>query len=435
MRLTIINQFYTPDISPTAHLASSLANHRAETGDEVTIVTSRGGYVRESENAESDHATNPRVYRLWTPRLSKSNVFKRCIDYGTFYLLAAWRLLRLPSQDVIITLTTPPYIAWTAIIHKMLHRQTKIILWNMDCYPELAERSDKLKTNGLLAEIMRVMNRVVFRCLDHLVCLDTAMVDLLMSQYAPKGHNLPVSVIPNWEKASFYPADAMLEPWDKSEKLGLTNRFVVLYLGNMGYGHRFETVLDAAELLQNEPVSFLFVGGGQRLEWLSEQVEQRKLTNVVMHGYVQEKEQTLQIMKSAQCALITLRDEILGVMSPSKLHSNLAMRLPIIYIGPKKSNVDDAIRNFQCGISLRHGQSQEMADFILKLRDDQKLRSKMGVRARRAFDETYNDEQTLPMFDEVIEILIGVQTQRNATGSARDSAAPKNEDANVTIRS
>ena len=43
MRLTILNQFYRPDISPTAHLSASLADHRAKAGDVVTVVTSRGG--------------------------------------------------------------------------------------------------------------------------------------------------------------------------------------------------------------------------------------------------------------------------------------------------------------------------------------------------------------------------------------------------------
>jgi hypothetical protein len=32
MRLTIVKQFYRPDISPTAHLSASLAEHRALAG-------------------------------------------------------------------------------------------------------------------------------------------------------------------------------------------------------------------------------------------------------------------------------------------------------------------------------------------------------------------------------------------------------------------
>ncbi len=404
MRLTIINQFYTPDLSPTAHLAASLAQHRAELGDEVSVVTSLGGYVPASVDKQRTARENPCIYRVWTPQLGKGNVIKRCIDYGTFYLSALARILRLPAQDVIISLTTPPYIAWTGVLHKMLHRRTKLVMWNMDCYPELAERSDKLRENGFLARIMRIMNRALFRRLDHLVCLDTAMVDLLCPQYAPKDDKLPVTIIPNWEKASFFPADAQHEPWDEAQTIGLDGRFVVLYLGNMGFGHRFETVIEAAEKMRDEPVTFLLIGGGTRVEMVEREMKERGLSNIVLHGYV-PKEVTPSVMTSADCALITLRDRILGVMSPSKLHANLAMHLPVVYVGPETCNVDDAIKNFECGASLRHGDSEGVVDFIRKMMADSSVHDEMRRRARHAFDEAYCDLKTLPQFDEVIASL------------------------------
>ncbi len=70
MRLTLLNQFYRPDISPTANLAASLAEHRArDCGDAVSVVTSRGGYVPASfEEAGNDGRFGVAVRRVWTPR-------------------------------------------------------------------------------------------------------------------------------------------------------------------------------------------------------------------------------------------------------------------------------------------------------------------------------------------------------------------------------
>ena len=45
VRLLLLNQFYPPDISPTAQVAASLAEHRAAAGDEVTVVAGRAGYL------------------------------------------------------------------------------------------------------------------------------------------------------------------------------------------------------------------------------------------------------------------------------------------------------------------------------------------------------------------------------------------------------
>lgn len=401
MRITIINQFYVPDISPTAHLSASLAEHLAQARHEVTVVTSRGGYVSASQDGETAADANPRVYRIWTPKLGKGSILKRCIDYGTFYALAFWRMLRLPRQDVVISLTTPPYIAWAGAVHKMLHRKTKLVMWNMDCYPDAAERLGALKPGGLAAKFMRLMNRRLFRRLDHLVCLDTAMVDLLISQYGPKQRELPTTVIPNWEKAALFPAEAKPQAWEYADELGLDGQYVILYLGNTGFGHMFETVIEAARRLRDEPVKFLFVGGGSRWKELEQAKAADQLDNVILHGYV-PKEQTPSVMATANCALITLRDIALGVMSPSKMHANLAAGLPVLYVGPQMSNVDDAIRDFGCGVSLRNGDVDGVVAFIRAMMSDSESYATLRSRARRAFDEAYCDVRTLPQFEQVL---------------------------------
>jgi glycosyltransferase involved in cell wall biosynthesis len=411
MRLTLINQFYRPDISPTAQLSASLAEHRAAVGDEVTVITSGGRYA----NAKSSGAgatddsrvtsdfKNPHVIRVWTPGLGKSSILKRIADYLAFYLGAVWHMLRLPAQDVIISLTTPPYIAWAAVLHRMIHRRTRIVLWNMDCYPDVAERAGILRKGGALSRLLRLANRALFRQIDHLVCLDTAMVDLLCTQYARDATHPPVTIIPNWEDAALFPAGARARAprWAEADALDLNGNFVVLYLGNTGVGHAFETVLDAADRLRNEPVRFLFVGGGSRMAQIRQAKLDRRLDNVILHDYI-PKEQTPSLMSAAGCALITLRDEALGVMSPSKLHSNLAMGLAVLYVGPRGSNVDDAIRKFDCGISLRHGDVKGMIDFIRWLASDTAARQTMQQRAREAFETAYCDARAFVAFDRLL---------------------------------
>jgi glycosyltransferase involved in cell wall biosynthesis len=173
---------------------------------------------------------------------------------------------------------------------------------------------------------------------------------------------------------------------------------VVLYLGNAGYGHEFATMLEVAEELRNEPVLFLFVGGGALRPWISQEAQRRGLSNIVINDYV-PKEQTPAVMGVADCALITLENYAAGVMSPSKLHSNLAMGLPIIYIGPRATNVDDAIQHFGCGASIRPGDASGVVQFIRALAQDRNSLEALRRRARIAFEQAYCDLQTLPQFD------------------------------------
>lgn len=428
MKLTIINQFYKPDLAPTASLAASVAEHRARMGDQVTIIAGKGGYAG-NDTPQGDtraFADNPRVRRVWTPGLGKSNNLKRVVDYAAFYAFAMGRLATMPRQDLIISLTTPPIIPWAAVLHKRLHRRTKVVLWNMDCYPDLAERGGVIRTGGPVSTLAHALNRGIYRRLDHLVCLDTAMADLLCRHYTRVNPRLPVTIIPNWEEAAYFPPDSDPPAWARGAELGLDGRFVIVYLGNMGYGHGFETVLDAAEMLRDEPVRFLFVAAGRRWEDVNAEKTHRGLDNVVMHGYV-PKDQTPSVMASSDAALVTLRDEILGIMSPSKIHANLAAGLPLIYVGPATSNVDEAIASHGCGISLRHGQADELAGFVRRLVRDEPFRAELRASARRAFDASYCDRATLPLFDAVIEHAMSGRTadQRVPAGAAEDYGGPR----------
>jgi glycosyltransferase involved in cell wall biosynthesis len=196
----------------------------------------------------------------------------------------------------------------------------------------------------------------------------------------------------------------------------------VLYLGNAGWGHQFDTVVEAAAHMQaaGDRVAFCFVGGGSRWEYLAEEKRRGGLDNVVLRGYV-PKEQTPSVMASAGCALITLRDEILGIISPSKLHSNLAMGLPVLYVGPAGGNVDEAVQRFGCGASLRHGDAAGLVAFVRRLAADPATRDALRVSARRAFEEAYCDRRTLPQFDAVLASLA-------PAGAAAVSAGPESVD-------
>jgi len=404
MRITILNQFYLPGLAPTGHLAASLADHRAVLGDHVTVLTSRGGYVSSETLSEPGRKGNPRVLHLWTPRLGKATRIKRIVDYGAFFVQAAFRMLILPPQDLVVSLTTPPFIGLAAVLHKLLHRGTKVILWNMDCYPEILERTGVIKPGGILDRLLLAVNHFIFTRIDHLVCLDSAMLLLLTTRYARKAGKLSASVIPNWEPGAFFPPDRKPTPWVVPAELGIDDSFVVLYLGNAGFGHRFESVIEAAEQLIDEGVAFLFVGGGEKWPWLAQAIEARALPNFHLHPYV-PKEITPAVMAASDCALITMNEVAVGVISPSKLHSNLAMRLPILYVGPKGSNVDDAIQRYKVGCSLREGDVDGIVAFIRQIRSNPEIYNDYADCARRAFETAYIDSATLPEFDHLISDL------------------------------
>ncbi len=400
MRLTILNQFYAPDISPTAQLAASLAEHRAARGDDVTVLAGRAGYLEGlGGGAPGTGGGRVRVRRAWTPDLGRASVARRLVGYVAYLLGTAVRILLLPAQDVIVAMTTPPYAVVLALLHRILHRRTRVVLWSMDCYPDAAERFGELRPGGPVSRALRAVNRAVFRRLDHVIALDGAMAELLTSQYAAGPDRPATSVVPNWERADLVPLGEDPPVWEGWAELPTEGRAIVVYLGNMGVGHQFDTVVEAAARLGDDAL-FVFIGGGARRDDLAALVTERGAANVVLQGYV-PKDATPGVMAGADAALITLDERSLGVMSPSKLHANLAAGLPVLYVGPQGSNVDEAIERYGCGTSLREGDVAGLVKAVRALRDPST--AEVRRRARAAFEAAYSDVAALPRLDAVLD--------------------------------
>jgi glycosyltransferase involved in cell wall biosynthesis len=410
VRLAIINLFYPPDLAPSAHFASSLAEHRAGLGDDVTVLAGRGAYLggRSTSPPGEARATTAgtgsvRVVRLWTPALGKATTVRRLGDYLTFLLGAVARLATMHPQDVVIALTTPPYAEVAALAHRLLHPRTRVILWSHDVYPDAAEEYGTIRPDGVPARALRAAKRGLLRSVDHVVALDGAMLHRVLSEYGRNGRP-DGSVIPNWEPLDLFPPTGRPAPWSIYQEPELADRFVVLYLGNLGYGHPTETIAEAASRLSGEPVAFLFVGGGVRYPEMAGHIEHRGLRNVHLKGYV-PKERTPTVLAGADCVLISLDEGSLGIMSPCKIHGGLAVGVPVLYLGPAGTNVDEAVRRYECGFSLRQGDVDGAVDAIRRLREDPGLADTMSRNARRAFEEAYSDASTLPQFDALLDAV------------------------------
>ncbi len=404
MRLTIVNLFYPPDQGASPQFAGSLAEHRARLGDDVTVICGKGDYLggrSDAERSRRDGTTGGvKVLRLWTPSLGKATFAKRLGDYLAFLAGAVARLVISPRQDVVIAMTAPPYALVAAVVHRLFHPGARVILWCQDIYPDAAEVYGQVRRGGLVSRALRAIQRWLLARTDHVVALDDAMLDRALAHGMP-GRRPAGSVIPNWEPIELFPAGMAPERWGGFESV---DGFVALYLGNLGYGHPTATIAEAAARLVGERVTFLFVGGGVRYQEMAASASRHGLSNVDLRDYV-PKDRTPSVLAGADVTLISLDDGSLGIMSPCKLHGGLAMGTPVVYVGPTGSNVDQAIETYACGFSVRQGDVDGLVAAIRQLRDDPDLAAEMSRNARKAFEDAYSDERTLPQFDALLDGL------------------------------
>jgi glycosyltransferase involved in cell wall biosynthesis len=228
------------------------------------------------------------------------------------------------------------------------------------------------------AALLRRAQAFALRGAARIVVLGESMRAYLGARYGVDPSR--VAVIPNW--ATIAPSGQDGGPG------GPRAEFVVAYAGNLGRLHDFETVLDAAGLLQDDPaVKFVIAGEGARAGWLRREVERRRLPNVVLKSFLPDDEFEA-LLRSSALGIVTLEPgmEPLGV--PSKTYNLLAAGVPLLTISGDDSEVARLIRARRVGYRVAHGDAHAFAAIVAALRDDHARWSALSSNARAGAADT-----------------------------------------------
>lgn len=378
MRLIIVNQFFYPDISATSQLITDLAEDLVKYGAQVTVVSSRRGYLGgdvwfpREENYRGVH-----VQRVNSTGFGKRSIIGRLTDYLSFYIMCAFRLSRIPRHDAVLVFTTPPLIAFLCrLICRM--RRMKLVYSVQDLYPHVAVATGMMQRSAPITLLWERMARIALTGADHVVVLGECMLRRVAQEGVSSDR---MSIIPNWSD------DTNLAPLPEEQnwfwqKYGLAGKFVVQYSGNMGLCHEFDTVLSAIKaLVAEKDILFLFIGHGERRREIQGFCDREKLPNVRLLDY-QAREELLYSLNACSTSLITLRNGMEGLILPSKFYGILATGKPILYIGPKGCDIAGILTEFQCGFTVMPGDVEGLIQAIRRLRDHPDLCAQMGKRGR-----------------------------------------------------
>lgn len=180
MRILLINQYYPPDTAPTGQLLSDLAKALVEQGHNVHVLCSRrtygGGDVVLSAEQILDGAY---IHRVNATGFGRGMLLGRLLDYLSFYVSATFRAMIMPRMDVSVSLTTPPFISIIGLLLLRLKR-TKMILWTMDLYPEVAVAYGYLKKQSLIHRISSAISRYLYKTSFCIVSIGDVMTERLM---------------------------------------------------------------------------------------------------------------------------------------------------------------------------------------------------------------------------------------------------------------
>lgn len=390
MRLTILNQFFYPDHVATSQLMTELAQNLCQQGVEVTALASRGRYNGGDTLPPRENHDGVRVERAWATGFGKNTLFGRLADYLTFFFGAFWKLLTMPRQDVVMALTTPPLIGLIALIAGRL-RGMRFVALMEDLYPDVAIALGALNPDSGLAKALDWLSCQMLKRADRIIVLSDCMLERVIAKIGPEARSR-IDVIHNWaDGQEITPLTAGEERFfNPQDWPDLTDKFVVLFSGNLGMVNEFATVLEAAKQLRHcDDIAFVFIGAGAKAAEIRRFAMQHDLDNVRMLPY-QPRHSLRHCLASSGALLITLSDGLAGLSVPSKTYSSLAAGRPLLYVGDQRSSVAQLITKNECGAAVASGDSQRLAATLSAWAANRDELTGLGEAARALFERRFD---------------------------------------------
>ena len=189
--------------------------------------------------------------------------------------------------------------------------------------------------------------------------------------------------IPNWAHEA--PVEGAA---DACRKLGYAeDDFVVSYFGNLGVCQDETALIQAMELLKDQPhIKFMVAGHGSKLPDVRQAAEH--LPNVKLCGFLTGEDFDRAVAASS-CGIVSLERGLMGMCAPSKYYSYLQARLPVLAVVEKDSYIAAELREKRAGLSSDVGDGRQLAQNILTLYQSPEMCGKMSENALMLYTGRY----------------------------------------------
>lgn len=359
-RLWIISEPFPPDETSTGYIMGEIANTFASKYS-VSVICGPEIYDKRKKldlNNQFILDKSICVYRAKSLGLDKNTIAGKICSFGVM----TWQMISLARKyicedDKVLLVTNPatilPFMAWlkkkkgfelNVLVHDVFPENTIPANLKIPCYRLLKHIFDKAYSQA-----------------DQLIVLGRDMKKVLGDKTSKYNPELKINIIENWADINAIKP----QPFPQG-------RIKIEYAGNIG---RLQSLDKFMEHLP-ESIEFHIYGTGA----MESALRKRKQANVYFHGPYYRSQQN-SILGDCHLALVILQNGMYGLGVPSKTYNILASGRPIIFIGPKDSEIDLLVKENGIGYS---GLPSKW-DNISALEE-------MGQRARRLAETRYSKE-------------------------------------------
>jgi colanic acid biosynthesis glycosyl transferase WcaI len=386
VNILLLTQLFQPE---PAHLRGlSFAKELSARGHHVEVLTGFPNYP--SGRLYDGYRMRPwarefldgiRVTRVAVYPSHDNRPLHRFANYASLAVLATLlgpALLDLRKFDVVHVYEGPITLVLPALAFQVIGR-VPYVLDVVDLWPESAESSGMLRSRRALKLVDRWCG-MSYRRARRIIVPTRGFKRALVDRGVPEEK---VSVVFNW-----CDEDAMRAAGDGAYA-NHDDAFTVVYAGAMGPVQALESVIGAAELLQDRPdIRFLFVGDGVETARLVDLASTKGLGNVRFLPR-QSPQDVVPILAGADALLVHLKDDPLTRVSiPQKTQAYMAVGRPIVMAVAGEAS--EVVKEAEAGVTCRPGDPDSIAHAVRRLADTGlDAREEMGRKGKKFYEERF----------------------------------------------
>jgi glycosyltransferase involved in cell wall biosynthesis len=395
VRILIVSQYFWPEHFRINDLAEGLVQR----GHEVTVLTGcpnyPGGQMFSGygyfNKVETHHGV--RIIRVPLIPRGSGRALRLALNYLSFMISASilGPVLCRGSFDIIfVCQLSPVTVGVPAAVLKRL-KGIPIVFWVLDLWPESVVAAGGMRSQWLFKSLSRLV-RSIYKSCDRVLYTSKGFTDSLQFHGVAPSR---LSYFPNWVEPV---AGSVASP-----PVSLPDGFRILFAGNVGEAQDFGTILEAADLLREDPsIQWVILGEGRQWNWVKAQVEFRGLSHC-FHLLGRFPSETIPaFFEQADALLVTLKqDPTFARTVPGKVPSYLSCGRPILAAldGEGASLIEEA----QAGFVVPSGDAAGLANIVLKLRQMATAdRTRMGESGKRYCQAQFDREH---LFDHLVSTM------------------------------
>jgi len=409
VKILYVSQYFPPEMGAPAARAAELTHHWAQAGHDVSVLTGfpnhPTGVVPQEWRARlrrltyHDKVNTVDVFRTWLWPLPNRKAHERMRNYASFFLSAALRGLTLPRPDVIIA-TSPQLLVALAGWWLSFARQVPFVFEVRDLWPESLTAVGLGNEDSLLHHALAAIAGFLYERADRIVVVTPAFREHLIRQWWVPEEK--IAIVENGVETDMFSPQTPATDRALRRQLGAESKFLVCYVGTMGMAHGLETLLDAADQLQqqNPSVLFLLVGEGAEKQRIKALAQARGLANVRFLDQQPREKIPAFISASDACLVLLKKTDVFKTVIPTKMLEFMSCARPVI-VGVD-GQAREIVEAAEAGLAIDPENASALTQAIQTLELNRPLGVELGKKGREYILRNLSRAHTAKKYIEVL---------------------------------